>query len=406
MKVLFLATTFPRWENDIRPAFVYELANRLQKSGLDIVVLAPYCEGSKKFELLDGMRVYRFPYFFPTRYQKLAYNGGILPNLKKSNLAKIQIPFFLLSEIIYTLKIIKRENIEIIHSHWIIPNGFVGALCKIILNIPHITTAYGSDVLTIEKSSIFRIFGSFVLINSEVITADSAYTSNLTISIEKSIEKRMHIIPMGVDQQRFHKKNQVILEKPSVGLIILSVGRLVERKGIKYLIKAMETVIKTYPYAKLLIGGDGPEKDHLINLCRTLKLERNVEFLGFIPNDKIAQVYASADIFVLPSIVTKSGDTEGLGVVLLEAMASGIPVIGSDIGEITDIIEDRKTGLLVKSGDPDDLAKKILFILSNKDFRINLSREATNLIERKFSWEIVTRRFVEVFQNFSDNNRI
>jgi L-malate glycosyltransferase len=406
MKVLFLTTTFPRWENDIRPAFVYELANRLQKSGLDIVVLAPYCEGSKKFELLDGIRVYRFPYFFPTRYQKLAYNGGILPNLKKSNLAKIQIPFFLLSEIIYTLKIIKRENIEIIHSHWIIPNGFVGALCKIILNIPHITTAYGSDVLTIEKSSIFRIFGSFVLINSEVITADSTYTSNLTISIEKSIEKRMHIIPMGVDQQRFHKKNQVILEKPSAGLIILSVGRLVERKGIKYLIKAMETVIKTYPYAKLLIGGDGPEKDHLINLCRTLKLERNVEFLGFIPNDKIAQVYASADIFVLPSIVTKSGDTEGLGVVLLEAMASGIPVIGSDIGGITDIIEDRKTGLLVKSGDPDDLAKKILFILSNKDFRINLSREATNLIERKFSWEIVTTRFVEVFQNFSDNNRI
>jgi hypothetical protein len=94
MKILFLATTFPRWENDTRPAFVYELAYRLQKSGLEIVVLAPHCAGSKKFELLNEMRVYRFPYFFPTRYQKLAYAGGILPNLKRSNLAKIQVPFF------------------------------------------------------------------------------------------------------------------------------------------------------------------------------------------------------------------------------------------------------------------------------------------------------------------------
>jgi glycosyltransferase involved in cell wall biosynthesis len=394
MKVLFLATTFPRWENDTRPAFVYELSKRLQKSGLEIVILAPY-----------GMRIYRFPYFFPTRYQKLAYNGGLLPNLNKSKLAIIQIPFFLASEIIYALKIIRKEKIEIIHSHWIIPNGFVGAVCKRILNIPHFITAYGSDALIIEKSRILRIFGSFVLVNAEEITADSAYTRDLTVLINKSVENSIHVIPMGVDEQRFNKKNRISCERSPDEPVILSVGRLVERKGLKYLIRAMKRVIKTYPDAKLLIGGDGPEKENLMNECSRLELEKNVEFLGFIPNEKIPQIYSSADIFVLPSIVTKSGDTEGLGVVLLEAMASGIPVIGSDIGGITDIIEDRKTGLLVKSEDPDDLAEKILFILSNKNFRLNMSTEAMNLINQKFSWDTVTKQFVEVFKNFSKNNR-
>jgi glycosyltransferase involved in cell wall biosynthesis len=241
--------------------------------------------------------------------------------------------------------------------------------------------------------------------NSEEITADSAYTRDLTVSINHLPGKNIHIIPMGVDQQRFHKKNQISLGKSCDVPIILSVGRLVERKGLKYLIRAMEQVIKAYPDARLLIGGDGPEKEHLMNESRRLNLEKSVEFLGFISNEEIPKIYSSADIFVLPSIVTQSGDTEGLGVVLLEAMASGVPVIGSEIGGITDIIEDGKTGLFVKAGDPDDLAKKILFILSNKDIRENLSREAMNLIDQKFSWDIVTSQFVEVFRNFSNNKK-
>jgi glycosyltransferase involved in cell wall biosynthesis len=403
MKILVLTTTFPRWENDTTPAFVFELSRRLKKSNLEIVVLAPYCEGSKKFEILDEMRIYRYPYFFPTRYQKLVYDGGIIPNLEKSNLAKVQIPFLLIFEMIYALKIVKKENIEVIHSHWIIPNGFVGALCKIFFNTPHITTAHAADVFTIEKSKILRIFGSFVLENADVITANSSFTRNSIKSIQNSVENRIQIIPMGVDKYRFSKKNQDFREKSPASRIILSIGRLVEKKGIQYLIMAMDEVIKTFPDAKLLIGGDGPEKGNLVKLCSTLKLKKNVEFLGFIPNEKIALIYETSDIFVLPSVETKYGDTEGLGVVLLEAMASGIPVIGSDIGGITDIIEDGKTGLLVKSRDSNDIAKKILFLLSNKEYCINLTRNATNLLDQKFSWDIVTKQFFEVIQNLSEN---
>jgi len=402
MKVLVLTTTFPRWKNDTTPAFVNQLSYNLQKCGLDIVVLAPHCEGSEGFEILDEMRVYRFPYFFPARYQKLAYDGGILPNIKKSNLAKVQIPFLLISEIFYVLKIIRKENIEIIHSHWIIPNGFIGAICKILFSIPHITTAHAGDVFTIEKSKLLRLIGSFVLTHADGITANSTYTRNSIISIEKRVDNIVQVIPMGVDKQRFWKKDQESHQKIPDSRIILSVGRLVEKKGMKYLIMAMEEVVNTYPDAKLLIGGDGPEKDNLIELCRELKLDENVKFLGYIPDEKIPLIYSASDIFVLPSVETKHGDTEGLGVVLLEAMASGIPVIGSNIGGIPDIIEDRKTGLLVKSRDSHDIAEKILFLLSNREYCINLTTNATNLLNQKFSWDIVTRQFFELIQNVSE----
>ena len=129
-KVLVLATTFPRWKNDTTPAFVYELSKQLRTGNMDVVVLAPHYHGAKKLEMMDGIKVYRFPYFWPAKYQKLVYDGGILPNIKRSHLAKIQVPLLVLSELYYTFKIIKKEKINVIHSHWIIPSGLIGAFCK------------------------------------------------------------------------------------------------------------------------------------------------------------------------------------------------------------------------------------------------------------------------------------
>ena len=109
MKILVLTTTFPRWKNDTTPAFVYELSKRIQEKDKKIIVLAPHHKSSKKFEIMDGMKIYRFPYFFPLKFQKLIYEGGILPNLKRSNLAKIQIPLLFITEMYYAFKIIKNE---------------------------------------------------------------------------------------------------------------------------------------------------------------------------------------------------------------------------------------------------------------------------------------------------------
>src|SRR3989338_5856854 len=134
----------------------------------------------------------------------------------------------------------------------------------------------------------------------------------------------------------------------------------------------MNEVIKKFPKAKLVIVGDGPEKTNLELLTKKLNLNDNIIFTVKIENKYLPQFYATADLFAGPSIVTKSGDTEGLGVVFLEALASGTCVVGNNIGGIPDIIENNKTGILVRQKDSKQLANAIIKLLSNPKLRKNL----------------------------------
>ena len=399
MKVLVLTTTFPRWKNDTTPAFVYELSKRLQESGLEIFVLAPHHEGAKRFETMDGMKVYRFPYFYPKKYQKLVYEGGILPNFKRSNLAKIQVPLLIISEFFYAFKVIKGEKIDIIHSHWVIPSGLVGGVFKKIFRMRHITTAHAGDVFTIENSKILSMIASYVFNNTDIITANSNYTKNVMMSTKNETKNKIEIIPMGVDISRFNPQKASNLRNTyGAEYLILSVGRLVDKKGIKYLIMAMKDVIKEFPNAKLIIGGSGPEKDNLKKLSESLNLKENMFFVGYLKNSDLPKYYASSDIFVLPSIKTKGGDTEGLGVVLLEAMACGTPVIGSDIGGITDIIKDGENGFLTKPESPNDIANEVIKLLADVSLRKRFLYNGLKNVQERFSWEIVTELFIKVFE--------
>lgn len=398
MKVLVLTTTFPRWKDDSTPAFIYELSRRMKNEYIDIIVLAPHYDGAKKFEIIDNMKVYRFPYFYPYKYQMLAYDGGILSNIKRSHLAKIQIPLLFLSELYYAFKIIRKERIDMIHSHWIIPSGLIGGIFRYILKIPHITTAHAGDVFTMRNSKIFDNIGSYVFKNSDNITANSNFTKDVIINMDNKIENKIEIIPMGVDIIRFNPARISNLKETFMAdYIILSIGRLVEKKGIKYLIIAMKDIIKIFPGAKLIIGGSGPDRKILEKLVRDLGLQDNVIFVGYISNDDIPKYYASSDIFVLPSVETKGGDTEGLGVVLLEAMASRTCVIGSNIGGITDIIINNETGFLTKPENSKDIAEKIIMLLSNKKLRQIVSEKGLKMVNEKFSWELIIRRFEKLF---------
>ena len=401
IKILILTTTFPRWKGDTTPSFVYELSKRLQNYGLEIYILSPHYNGAKKYEIMEGMKIYRFPYFFPKKYQKLVYDGGILSNLKRSNLAKIQIPLLLLSEFYYTIRLIKKEKIDLIHSHWVIPSGLIGSISKKIFGIKHVTTAHAGDIFTIKNFKALRSIGSFVLRNSDRITANSSYTKDAILSVESKVKDNVEIIPMGVDTYHFNPKwkNSLNLKKFfKTKYLILSVGRLVEKKGIKYLIMAMKYIIEEFSDCKLLIGGSGPEKDNLEKLISELGLSDKVFLTGYIKNSELPSYYASSDVFVLPSIVMREGDTEGLGIVLLEAMACGTPVIGSNVGGIRDIIKNNETGFLTKSKNPEDIADKIIKILSSEQLKQQFSENSLKMIKEYFSWHVVTNMFFKVLK--------
>jgi glycosyltransferase involved in cell wall biosynthesis len=400
MKVLVLTTTFPRWKDDSTPGFVYELSKRLKNRGLEIFILAPYHEGSKFYEEVEDLKIHRFPYFYPNKFQKLAYEGGILPNLKRSWLARMQVPLLILAELYWAQKLVKKEKIDLIHSHWLIPSGLVGGIISRFLGTLHITTAHAGDVFTMERIKILNPLGNFILKNSSIVTVNSKYTKGIVEILSRDIKNKptIEIIPMGIDTKKFYPKGDKIDLFPRNN-VIFNVGRLVEKKGVEFLIKAMPLILLEMPNAKLIIGGSGPDEKKLKNLVRSLKIEASVIFMGYIRNSDLPKYLRAADIFVLPSIKTKEGDTEGLGVVLLEAIACGVPVIGSNIGGITDIIQDGKNGLLAEPGNLKDIAGKVIKLLSDENLRQKFSEDGIKIVRERFSWNVVTSKFAKIYED-------
>lgn len=396
--ILVTATTFPRWENDTEPDFVFALSKLLAGRGHKVIALVPHFHKAKKYEIMGNVKVYRFSYFLPHSLQKVCYDGGIFGNLKKYKIAVVQLPLLIAFEFFNIARLIKKEKIDVVHAHWILPQGFLAYLCKKMFKIPYIATAHAGDVFPL-KSSFFRFFSALAVKNSDFCTANSSYTKKELKKI--SVEKDVSVIPMGVDTGLFSQKNKSLNLRRNFGIkkeFILSVGRLAEKKGIKYLIRAMENVVKKFPEAKLVIVGDGPERGNLETLAKNLELSKKVIFAGKISSRNLPEFYATADLFVGPSIVTESGDTEGLGVVFLEALASGTCVIGSNVGGIPDIIEHNKTGILVRQKDAKQLSDSIIKLLLNKKLRKSLALNGQRKVKNLYSWDSIGKKFDELFE--------
>jgi len=397
MKILvFGSSAFPRWTGDASTGFVYELSKRLKQRGMEVSVLMPHHPGSKRLEVVDGMRVYRFRYFFPSSLERLCYDGGILPNMKQSFIAKLQLPCLVKAEFFALWSVAMKEKPDVIHAHWVLPQGFTAAMVGKMLGIPVVVTAHAGDVFPLNKP-LFRVLSRFAVRSAAAVTVNSNYTK---AAVEKIISKSTIVVPMGVDTKQFSSAPPfaaaAVRKKYGVkGKMLLFVGRLAEKKGVTYLVEAMKQVVKTSPNCKLVVVGDGPEKDSLVRQSEPIR--RNIVFAGSIPNGQLPAFYRAADVFVLPSIVAKSGDTEGMGVVLLEAIAAGTPVIASNVGGIPDIIISNKTGMLVEQKNPGQLASAIIRILSTSSLKKRFVAAARKHVSESYSWDKVTRKFYYLF---------
>lgn len=401
MKVLVTASSaFPRWKSDPMPTFVYDLCRQLSGRGVDVAVLVPHHPAAKRFEVVDGVRVHRFRYFFPSSLEQLCYDGGILPNMKKSFLARLQLPFLVVAEFFSLLSVAGRERPDIIHAHWILPQGFTAAVIGKLLGISVVVTAHAGDVFPLNKP-LFRMFSRFSINSAAAVTVNSSYTK---AAVEELTAKKASVIPMGVNISLFSSPSvsaaTAIKRKYSIkGKMLLFVGRLAEKKGVNFLISAMKSVVAGFPGCKLVIVGDGPEKQALVQQAQQLGLWNSIVFAGSLPNKELPPYYRAADVFVLPSIVDSRGDTEGLGVVLLEAIAAGTPVVASSVGGIPDVVIGNRTGLLVGQKDPQQLAAAVVSLFKNKQLAKKLAAAAKRYVEAGYSWKRVGEEFAAVFSS-------
>lgn len=391
MKVCILTTSYPLKKGDLSGNFVYEQARHLVKLGVEVHVVAPHHPGAPLHEDGKGIGVSRFRYFLPENMQKLCYGSGIPNNLEGSLLAKLQLPFLML---MFTIQAVRyARGCDIIHSHWSIA-GLAGLVASKLLRIPIVLTMHHGTTRT--PSPIEKV----VLEQVDYVLCNSSFTLSHILKTAKPKESK--VVPPGVDTHFFRPKSKDDAEShllkgvPDGIPIILAMGRLIELKGHKHLIEAISLLNEDLSF-HLLIGGDGILRQELENQVREKGLSDKVTLLGHIPNDLTPLYYEIADIYVQPSIIDNEGNTEGLGVTLLEAMSCGTPCIASKVGGIPDIVQDGENGFLVDPAAPSLLADRISALLRDRDLRMRMGKEGRQYVERKYSWNALTEDLARIY---------
>nr|WP_321467043.1 glycosyltransferase [uncultured Desulfobulbus sp.] len=395
-KLLVVTSTFPRWPDDTDPPFVYELSRRLTDT-FDVTVHTPHYPGALENEQMGGVRIHRFRYFF-TDFERLAGGQGIVPKLRRSKLYYFLLPFFLFAQFFSLLLLIVKIRPDVIHAHWLIPQGFWAIAAKKIFKIPVIITAHGADVFSFRSQALNMVKKWIVNNADRMVTVSSALARVLCDDTHS--HRQPDIIPMGVDASLFspEKKRQAIRDQFGIhGPFLLFVGRLTEIKGGQYLIDAMPKVIEQFPEAKLLIVGHGEMEQELRAQARMYGFEEVVLFAGGIANMQLPAYYATADIFIGPSIQLEGGDIEGFGLTFVEAMMSGCLVIGTRVGGIEDIIQDGDTGYLVPPADANVLSAKIVDVITAIN-QLNIMRvKARNAAVGQFDWNLITAKYKNAY---------
>jgi len=393
-KVLVLATTFPRWKNDSVPNFIYELAKEFLEH-YEVHILTPHAKGSKRLEVMEGIIVHRFRYFIP-KYENLSNGISISNTLKRKKLTLLLVPLFVFSGVLTFLRLNVKFKFEVVHNHWLLPFAPFVSFFKKVFNYKLILTSHGGDITAFNNSALLRKVFKYSVSNCNyytVVSSDLAKIANQFI--RKFDRQKLKIISMGIPYKEFSKVKTNFNED---NFTVVFVGRLSKIKGTKYLLKAISILKKSLKPIKCLIIGDGPERESLENLARELNIEKQTTFTGFIPHTKLPKKLNGCSAFVGPSITTESGQREGFGLVFIEAMAAGIPVIASRSGGIPDIVKHMKTGLLVEEGDSNKIAEYIEKIINNNKLRGKLISEGRKLA-KNYSWESIGKRYLDLYEN-------
>lgn len=389
MKICIVTTMFPKYEGDYYGTFVFEEAKALVDNGFEVHVVTPHNEGALYNEIWDGIHIHRFKWFEPRPFKALVHFKGLKDN--------IRFVTYLFSLFFSLLKVLKDYKIELLHAHSTLPTGLIAAVVTKFIRIPFFITAHGMDINEFESSYIFRHLISFSLNSSDKTIAVSQDLARKMVLMHVD-ESRITVLRNAVDKRRFTPQENMkirwdygINEKT---ILILFVGYLDTFKGIFELINAFGEIKKHYDDIKLMMVGTGPKKLQLKKRISKLGLESSVIFTGKVAPFDVNQYYKSADIFVLPSY----GEGGGPPLVVIEAMACGLPVVVSDVGGIPEIIKDGVNGFIVPPRNEEKLIQKLNILIENEEMRNKFRQKSIDTIDSEFDIDKKVRKLIKLYK--------
>ena len=377
MKVLILNYEFPPLGGG-GGSFSRDLALELAKDN-EVDVLTSHFKGLMKEERIGGVNIFRVPV--------LGRNSLYYATL--ASLISFPVP-----AIIKGLKLCKEKNYDIINTHFAVPTGPAGAVLSRKTGVPNVLSIHGSDIYnpasktSPHKSSFFTSGVRFSLNNTKRIIANSSYIKECAERLYSPLQK-IDVIPLGMPEVKFTpaSREELLLHKNK--FYVISIGRMTKIKGYEYLLKAIALVDS--PEVELLLIGDGTERSNLEKLSQELGIKKKVKFLGWVRDEKKYQYLAASNAYVMSSI------HEGFGMVLLEAMQAGVPIISTSTGGQRDIIKDEKNGILIPPEDPEAIAEAIKKIASTPHKAKEMIDYNKNYV-RDFYITMSSRKYTELFK--------
>lgn len=344
---------------------IYEISKWLAEQGNDVFLMTIRRGKSPRRERLDGIEIERFVLTGPLAMPKV-------------------------------LQLIFTKKIDVVHVHWSSwKTGLLALLVAKIVGKPVMLGLAGDDVYTPtdpEKRPGFIYMQTIRMADLLVTTSEDLKRR----AIEKNFPRNAVAIPQGIDTKIFNTKVSGKVVREKLGWIdnpiVMATARLIERKGVAYVVDAFAHVLRRIPETRLMIAGDGPERARLEAKVRTLGLSRTVTFLGIVPYREVPAYYAACNVFVhIPTY-------EAMPHVIYEAMATGKPVVASRVGGITEVIEDGEDGLLVEPRNSDETAEAIMKLIQKRRLANRIGEAALEKIERRYTWDIIAGRYLNLYR--------
>lgn len=403
MNVCMVTSTYPRFAGDGTGRFIERLAEALVELGHEVHVWAPYDSLTTPVESYQKAVVHRFRYVWPDSLSLMGHARALYRDVKVKPLVYALVPFYSISCLAHVFHFSHTHRVDILHSQWVLPSGSLAALVSRTTGTPLMVSLHGSDIFMAESNPVYTHLARIAFDTATIVTSCSQDLLDRAIKLGLDPAKGQ-VIPYGVDLDRFAVDKAGGMEwRRRLGLsaddlVVAGLGRLVDKKGFTYLVQAMPTVCRAFPNAHFVIGGQGPLTTELQHRASETGVADRLHLPGHVEWNEVPGYMNMADVFVMPSIHDEAGNVDGLPNVVLEAMASSLPIVASNVAGLPAVVHEGENGFLVPERQPDALARALNLLLSQPDLRNRFGQASRRRAETELGWEAIARRYVSGYQ--------
>lgn len=394
--VVMVTSSYPRFPGDSVGTFMAPIAAAVAARGHEVHVVAPWHPLVNRPRSENGVHLHFYRYAPVSSLNVFGYAAAMRADVSLRTTAFIAAPLALTAGWWAARRVARQHSASIIHGHWVVPGGVTAALAA--PHVPLVISLHGSDVYVAERLAPARMAARAAFRRAGCVTACSADLAKRAVAIGAAAD-RISVVPYGVDSSRFRpdaaarERVRHELRVPPDHLLVVSAGRLVKKKGFEYLIDAVTNV----PDAVLALAGDGTLRDELRARANAAGVDERVRLLGNRSHDRIAELFAAADIIVVPSVHDDAGNVDGLPNVVMEALATGTPLITTDAGGIGAVVEHGVNAELVAERDAGAIASA-LRRLQDPVARERLGRAGRALTEGQYGWARTAEQFESAYE--------